>query len=78
VFTGAAIGLGLEAVSVRDDFVTNGRLDGDARDQAVTLRALTNVAWGAAILSAGVGAVLLFTAKRDARPARSAVTFAGH
>jgi len=49
----AAIGLGVTALSARDDFVQSGNTDPDSRDQASTLRTVTNVTW----IVAGVGTV---------------------
>ncbi len=49
----AAIGLGVTALSARDTFVESGNTDADARDEAATLRTVTNVMW----IVAGVGAV---------------------
>ncbi len=59
VFAGAAVYLGLRAVSARDDYVENHRSSQSAYDDAVRLRTFTNVAWGAAAVSAAVGAGLL-------------------
>lgn len=56
----AAIGLGVTALSARDTFVDSGNTDADARDEASTLRTVTNVMW----IVAGVGTitgVTLFT-----------------
>jgi hypothetical protein len=62
VFGGAATWLGFATVSASDDYQDSGYTDGDARDRGVRNRALTNVAIGAAVLSAGVGGYLLLSA----------------
>lgn len=57
----AAIGLGTKALDARDAFDASGRTDADARDEAVTLRTLTNVAWGLAGAFTITGVVLVAT-----------------
>jgi len=56
----AAIGLGVTALSARDTFVASGNTDADARDEAATLRTVTNVMWVVAGLGTITG-VTLFT-----------------
>ncbi|NUO53296.1 MAG: tetratricopeptide repeat protein [Polyangiaceae bacterium] len=58
---GAAIGLGTKALDARDAFDASGRTDADARDEAVTLRTVTNVAWGLAGAFTITGVVLVAT-----------------
>lgn len=60
VATGAAIVLGLNAVSARDEFNDSGQTDQDAHDRAVSNMHLTNVCWGVAAVTAIGGGVLLF------------------
>lgn len=57
VSSGAAIVLGFGTLGARDEFVDAGRTDRDARDQAVGLRALTNVAWGLAAVGGALAVV---------------------
>jgi hypothetical protein len=59
--SGAAVILGLNALSARDDFENSGRTDGDAHDRAASLRLWTNIAWGGAALTGGTGLYLLLT-----------------
>ena len=73
VFSTAAIVLGTQTLKQRDDFVDNHPDDDSERDQAVRLRTLTNVAWGAAIVSGAVGAVLLLSDSGD-EPATKSTT----
>lgn len=62
---GAAIYLGVSALSARDDFVDSGETDRDAHDRAATLRTLTNVAWVGAGVLAATGGVLLLVAPSE-------------
>jgi tetratricopeptide (TPR) repeat protein len=65
---GAAIYLGVSALSARDEFVESGETDRDAHDRAATLRTLTNVAWvGAGVLAATGGVLLLVAPSASAR-----------
>lgn len=59
---GAAIYLGVSALSARDEFIESGETDRDAHDRAATLRTLTNVAWVGAGALAATGGVLLLVA----------------
>ncbi len=59
--SGAAIYLGLGALNARARFDSSGHTDAAARQSATTLRAATNVAWGAAALFGIGGGVLLLT-----------------
>jgi len=59
---GAAVYLGVSALSARDEFVDSGETDRDAHDRAATLRTLTNVAWVGAGALAVTGGVLLLVA----------------
>lgn len=63
VAAGVGTYFGLRTLSARDEFEESDREDRDARNRAITSRALSNVAFGAAVVSAGVGVVLLLTAK---------------
>jgi hypothetical protein len=62
--SGAAIGLGLSAVHARDQFDASGDTDPSAQSRALTLRTLTNVAWGAAAVTGVAGIVLVLAAPR--------------
>jgi tetratricopeptide (TPR) repeat protein len=67
---GAAIYLGVSALSARDEFVESGETDREAHDRAATLRTLTNVAWvGAGVLAATGGVLVLVTPSQSARGA---------
>jgi hypothetical protein len=59
---GAAVVLGLRALSARERFVDSGKTDADARGEASDLRLATNLAWGGATLAGATGLVLLLTA----------------
>jgi len=61
VFSGAAIVLGVETLKARDAWDASGHTDLGKRDNAVTLRAATNVAWGGAIIAGVTGTVLLLS-----------------
>ncbi len=67
--TGAAIILGSEGLEARDRFEESGRRNSDERDNAVSLRLWTNVAWGVALVGAGTGAYLLLS---DSEPTAAA------
>ncbi len=54
-----AIAVGVETLSARDAWSASQETDRSAHDRAVTLRTLTNVAWGSAAAFAGAGIVLL-------------------
>jgi hypothetical protein len=60
--SGAAIVLGLRALSARDRFVASGNTDADARSEASDLRLATNVAWAGATAAGVTGLVLVLTA----------------
>ena len=60
--SGAAIVLGLRAVSARDRFVASGNTNADARSEASDLRLATNVAWAGATAAGVTGLVLVLTA----------------
>jgi hypothetical protein len=71
---GAAVGLGLAALSARDDYEATRFTDRELYDDASTLRLFTNVAWAAAATSGIAGAILVLTSKRaPAGAARSGV-----
>jgi hypothetical protein len=59
---GAAIVLGLRALSARDEFVESGNTDASAHDAASDLRLATNVLWGGATAAGITGLVLVLTA----------------
>jgi len=56
---GAAVVLGLSALSARDDFEDSGRTDVEAHDDADSLRTFANVAWIGAGVFTVAGAVLI-------------------
>jgi tetratricopeptide (TPR) repeat protein len=60
--SGAAIVLGANALSARDEFVESGNTDAGAHDQAQNLRLATNVVWGGAAAAGIAGLVLVLTA----------------
>lgn len=62
---GAAIGLGVAALSARDDFEASGNTDADARDRAATLRTSTNVMWAVAGSFTLTGALLLVFSEQE-------------
>ncbi len=62
VASGAAVYLGLSAVSAKNDFNDSGHKDLNAHDRADSLRTMTNVAWIAAGVLAATGVVLVLTA----------------
>ena len=67
VASAAAAGvLGAMTLSSRSEFLDSGRVDGEARDAAVTLRTATNVAIGAAVTFVVAGVVLVWTGRADA------------
>ncbi len=75
---GAAAGaasavLGYSTLQALDDFERSGYTDRDARERAVRLRLLTNVALGACAVTSGVGIYLLLS-KPDERPASGSVS----
>lgn len=59
---GAAVVLGLRALSARDEFVASGNTNADAHDSASDLRLATNVLWGGATAAGITGLVLVLTA----------------
>lgn len=60
--SGAAIVLGLNAISARDDYDASGNTDVAARNEAADLRLATNVCWGGAAAAGITGLVLVLTA----------------
>ncbi len=70
---GIAIGLGVEALRQRDAFVASRNTDGEAHDQAATLRTATNVMWGTTG-ALGLTGVLLLVFAGDDGDAREAST----
>jgi hypothetical protein len=56
---GAAVGLGVAALSRRDAYADSGFTDSGTRDDAATLVLATNVTWGAAGAALIGGVVLL-------------------
>ena len=69
--TGAALSLGGIALSARDDYLGSGNRDPEARERAMALRTGANIAWGAALVLAGV-TVWLFL--RPVSPQRKSQT----
>lgn len=64
---GTAVGLGLSALSARDDYEASNRTDRDRYDEATTLRTWTNVAWAGAAVAVAAGVVLVLTAPNAGR-----------
>jgi hypothetical protein len=60
--SGAAIVLGIRALSARDRFVASGNTNADARSEASDLRLATNIAWAGATAAGVTGLVLVLTA----------------
>jgi len=60
--SGAAIFLGVRALTARDRFVASKNHDAGARQDAANLRLATNLLWGGATLAGSTGLVLLLTA----------------
>jgi hypothetical protein len=60
--SGAAIFLGVRALSARDRFTESGNTNADARKEASDLRLATNLLWGGATIAGSTGLVLLLTA----------------
>jgi tetratricopeptide (TPR) repeat protein len=60
--SGAAIILGVRALSARDRFNASNHTDSSAHDEASDLRFATNVLWGGAAATSAAGLVLLLTA----------------
>jgi hypothetical protein len=66
VAAGAAIVLGLQAVSARDEFNDSGQTDAAEHDRAISLMHWTNVAWATAAITGAAGAgILLFAPKNE-------------
>ncbi len=63
--SGAAVVLGMSALSAKDEFEASGNRDGDARERAERLRLWTNLAWGGAAAFAVTGGAVLILAKDD-------------
>lgn len=61
VFSGVAVVLGVQTLKARDAWDASGHHDISKHDDAVQLRAFTNVAWGGAIVAGATGTVLLLT-----------------
>ena len=61
VAVGAAIVLGLETLSARDDWDASGHTDRSARDRAERMMLWTNVAWATAAVAGVTGGVLILT-----------------
>jgi hypothetical protein len=62
VLIGTAIGLGVATLDAVEAFEASGETDAALRDEAVTLRTWTTVAWVGAGAFAGAGVILLLTA----------------
>lgn len=58
---GAASFLGFKTLDTLDTYEASGYRDADARDDAVSYKRWTNIAWGAAAVTGAVGIVLLTT-----------------
>jgi hypothetical protein len=69
----ASAALGYSTLQALDDFERSGYTDRDARERAVRLRLLTNVALGACAVTSGIGVYLLLS-KPDERPASGSVS----
>jgi tetratricopeptide (TPR) repeat protein len=63
---GAAVLLGLEAISAKDDYDASGYRNGDDRARAERLMLWTNIAWATAAVTGVAGGVLLYTSRDDA------------
>jgi tetratricopeptide (TPR) repeat protein len=75
---GAAAGvasgvLGYSTLRARDDFESSGNTDASLRERAVTLRALTNVAFGVCAVASGIGVYLLLSRPERTTAARIAL-----
>jgi hypothetical protein len=57
-----AVVLGVNALGARDDFEESARTDTSAHDRAATFRTLTNVAWGGAAVTGGLGLYFVLSA----------------
>jgi hypothetical protein len=75
--TGAAIFLGLETLSARDDYNASGHKDLAARDRAKSFMRWTNVAWVTAAITAGTGVGILLLAPKEGDSA-AGVLLHGH
>jgi tetratricopeptide (TPR) repeat protein len=62
VLAGTAVFLGTRTLSARDDYEDHGGTSQSKYDKAVALRTWTNVAAGGAVVTGGLGTVLLLTA----------------
>lgn len=60
--SGAAVFLGVRALSARDRFKESRNTNADARKEASDLRLATNLLWGGATIAGSTGLVLLLTA----------------
>jgi hypothetical protein len=69
VLAGAAVYMGLGALSARDTFNESGQTDAKAHDHAASLRTWTNVAWAASAVAGGAGVWLLLTS--DDKPSKA-------
>lgn len=73
VFAGAAVILGLSALSAKDEF-TRDLTNANAHDRAASLRLWTNISWAAAAAAGITGAVLVFTAPSSAATTATTTT----
>jgi hypothetical protein len=64
----AAIVLGVQTLKARDQFDNSDHFDADARDRALSYRAWTNVAWGAAAICGVTGLGLVIFSGSSAQP----------
>lgn len=64
----ASVVLGVQTLDARDEFEASGRLDEDARDDAVALRAATNITAGGAIVAGAIGLWLVLSGGGDPDP----------
>ena len=60
--SGAAIFLGVRALSARDRYTASNNTNTDAYNEASDLRLATNLLWGGATVAGATGLVLLLTA----------------
>ncbi|NUO48051.1 MAG: hypothetical protein HOV80_04260 [Polyangiaceae bacterium] len=60
-FAGAAIGLGVHTLEVRDEFVATGNADADLRDEAVSFRSATTAMWILSGVAHATGLVVIIS-----------------